>query len=1011
MKSYLPLLILALLISSIAKTQSNPPANTQDSLALIDLYKSTNGPGWTDHTNWMTSSPMYTWHGVSMRNGRVLFLILENNHLVGSLPSSIGDLTALNVLYLDGNGLTGGIPSSLGTITGLNSINLQLNQLTGSVPASFANLTGLSLFLLGHNQLSGIIPTFSASFAALPDLSYNQFNFSSYEAGYSAAHPTRGGDSPQVKLPLLINGNKLSVAAGGDVSLNTYNWYKDGAVVATITGDSTVTISSAGNYSVAVTSTAVPHLTLYSIQPVNSTDSLALVDLYNATAGSSWTNSTNWLTPTPVDLWYGVSTQNGQVTRLNLPYNNLNGPLPSSISNITQLNDLELNNNQLSGTIPASLSNLSQLSTLNLGFNLFGASIPPELGNAPHLTNLYLNNNQLTDTIPLSLTHDTQLNNLDLASNQLTGSIPPFVNLPFLDNVDLRNNQFTGPLPILKNVPVLTLLAVSNNQLTDSIPAMYGNLHMGALWADHNELSGSIPNALFNNKGLMSVDLSYNQLTGTIPDSAFTSQGPTSLELQFNQLSGPLPASFSRLSRFLSWDISNNRFTFAGLDSLPSSIYSSGWYTPQANIPLVQKGDTLYVAAGGRPAQETFNLYKDGALLATQTGDSMFVITSVGRYNILTTDATATALTLRSDSIGATLILPATNTTATQTIGSGAADITSGIFQLATLTPSSGANALSGNVTATVTIDNSVSTFGGKPYVQRHYDITPADNASTAQATVTVYFTQQEFDAYNVYVTSNNLNLPLLPTNGIDNGNVQIVQYHGEFTGTSAPGNYSQGSQLIIPAVSWDATDGWWAVSFPVTGFSGFFLSSGSNPLPLTLLSFAGQLKGGEVALTWQTTDEVNTRRFIVERAEVAGFTAIGTVASRDLPGKNDYDFADVAPLPGINAYRLKMEDIDHRYSYSPVVPVTADATATACLIFPNPAGDRTTVLFSLRSGARYAVQLSDQTGKILNLISGSAIEGINKVGIDLNGLAKGIYIITIIDSQYGRRSLSCEHF
>jgi hypothetical protein len=30
------------------------PGNVNDSLALVDLYNSTNGPSWTIHNNWLT---------------------------------------------------------------------------------------------------------------------------------------------------------------------------------------------------------------------------------------------------------------------------------------------------------------------------------------------------------------------------------------------------------------------------------------------------------------------------------------------------------------------------------------------------------------------------------------------------------------------------------------------------------------------------------------------------------------------------------------------------------------------------------------------------------------------------------------------------------------------------------------------------------------------------------------------------------------------------------------------
>ena len=40
--------------------------NKQDSLALVDLYNSTNGPGWYTKTNWLTRHPVETWYGITV---------------------------------------------------------------------------------------------------------------------------------------------------------------------------------------------------------------------------------------------------------------------------------------------------------------------------------------------------------------------------------------------------------------------------------------------------------------------------------------------------------------------------------------------------------------------------------------------------------------------------------------------------------------------------------------------------------------------------------------------------------------------------------------------------------------------------------------------------------------------------------------------------------------------------------------------------------------------------------
>ena len=55
----------------------------QDSLALVDLYNNTDGPNWTDNTNWLSAELIDNWVGVTVLDNRVVFFNLFNNKLKG----------------------------------------------------------------------------------------------------------------------------------------------------------------------------------------------------------------------------------------------------------------------------------------------------------------------------------------------------------------------------------------------------------------------------------------------------------------------------------------------------------------------------------------------------------------------------------------------------------------------------------------------------------------------------------------------------------------------------------------------------------------------------------------------------------------------------------------------------------------------------------------------------------------------------------------------------------------
>jgi hypothetical protein len=208
----------------------------QDSLALVDLYNSTNGSGWTRHANWLTAAPLSSWFGVVITNGRVTSLGLSNDNLQGSIPSALGNLSNLTRLYLNNN------------------------QLTDSIPSSFINLINLTDFEIIGNHLSGSLSPIAqilGGFSTDTSLYHNNFTFSSFENVINIP-------SPQAKIPLHQHGNLLSVSAGGTLSNNTYKWYNGNTLVATKIADSTFTPSNSGTYSVAVTNSIVTLITLRS---------------------------------------------------------------------------------------------------------------------------------------------------------------------------------------------------------------------------------------------------------------------------------------------------------------------------------------------------------------------------------------------------------------------------------------------------------------------------------------------------------------------------------------------------------------------------------------------------------------------------------------------------------------------------------------------------------------------------------------------------------------------------
>jgi len=358
-KILLLLLLITLQLSSFAQTRQ------ADSLALVMLFDSTNGPTWTNP--WHFANPIDSFYGVTVTNNRVTHIDLSNNSLSGNVPDinltnliefdfsfnqllggfpNFSQLPALQKLWAKENYYSGNIPN-FSALPNLTDLNLSNNELSGNIP-NFSNLANLQELDLSANELSGSIPDFTN----LPNLQVLNVTQNTLTGG-------------------LPNFTSLPNLQYFDASFNPLG-------------------GSLPNF------TALPNVqTLY---------------LFDCQLMGSIPNFS--------------SLPNLQ--KLYLNNNNLSGNIPA-FNNLSNLQELDLNNNECSGSIP-SFSNLINLRWLNLRQNLLTGTIPnlslPNLAslflnqntltggvpdfNGTALETINLSNNKLDST----LTDLSGLNNL-----------------------------------------------------------------------------------------------------------------------------------------------------------------------------------------------------------------------------------------------------------------------------------------------------------------------------------------------------------------------------------------------------------------------------------------------------------------------------------------------------------------------------------------------------------------------------------------------------------------------
>jgi hypothetical protein len=235
-----------------------------------------------------------------------------------------------------------------------------------------------------------------------------------------------------------------------------------------------------------------------------------LLDIYHSMDGPNWKRGPTWgwnETNSPcgkTDFWSGVTCSNGHVIRLQFSSSDqLNGTIPTSIGNLSQLREIHIRGLGVRGTIPESIGNLSQLQILDISYTQLTGKIPESIGDLVQLTWIILINNQLTGQIPKSISNLDKLEKLDLYHNQLTGQIPESIgNLSNLMSLQLYHNQLTGQIPkSIGSLDKLNAINLENNHINGQIPESIGNLNLlASLWLNNNQLCGLIPASLINTK-------------------------------------------------------------------------------------------------------------------------------------------------------------------------------------------------------------------------------------------------------------------------------------------------------------------------------------------------------------------------------------------------------------------------------------------------------------------------------------------------------------------------------
>lgn len=171
--------------------------------------------------------------------------------------------------------------------------------------------------------------------------------------------------------------------------------------------------------------------------------------------------------------------------------------------------------------------------------------------------------------------------------------------------------------------------------------------------------------------------------------------------------------------------------------------------------------------------------------------------------------------------------------------------------------------------------------------------------------------------------------------------------------------------------------------------------------LPIRIVDFFGKQQGLTNDLKWQTSSELNSDYFLLEKSmDGTSFEFLTKVEAKGkLNLKTNYRFVDANPFYGGTYYRLKMFDLDGSYSYSKTIYIDFIATnEKGIFLYPNPARDRLTLSYHTNERSTFTLEIIDVLGRVVEQKQLSVEEGINNFDLNLETYTAGTYLLRTTD-------------
>ncbi|KAI3773430.1 hypothetical protein L1987_47959 [Smallanthus sonchifolius] len=458
-------------------------------------------------------------------NAKIRDLDVSGNHITGIIPKDIQKfIPFIEYFNFSRNALKGVIPSSMADLSHLQMLDLSGNEFTGEVPKGFfTHLSNLIVIKLSNNKLHGHV--LSGNFS-LGNIEMLHLDNNCFTGNIGIINTTRSNSPSRFTLDISDNfftgripGWISNLDANVELLVRNNNFIGEfpcGKAYFSFLDISQNSFS--GSIPPCLNYQYIEHLHLGS-------------NRFTGLIPDAFRNLTNVLT-------------------LDISHNNVFGRITEFLGELSNLRILLLGKNNFIGSIPKGLCQLNTVSLIDLSGNSLSGLIPRCLQNITRPGNLAFIQ-EVEEAYPIYVSMYTSV-------LQHTYSIPAFARASTRDEAQFttKNNFHTYKGNMLDYMSGLDL---SCNKLIGEIPQELGMLtQIHVLNLSHNQLIGPIPMNFSNLANIESLDLSSISLTGKVPSELIKLTYLEVFDVSHNNLSGRLPDLKAQFATFTSESYEGN---------------------------------------------------------------------------------------------------------------------------------------------------------------------------------------------------------------------------------------------------------------------------------------------------------------------------------------------------------------------------------------------------------------------------------------------------------------------